>query len=112
MVPPKLAKTIKNSLEENKWLNKKVKIWKHDATAVAIPVTPEGAKAIDQSSDPFDGLPATLAELLSSGAVTWQVGLRKLQPPTQKQAPNPSAKFTYVELFAGLLLQVPTLHTC
>ena len=71
-------------------------------TALAVALSPEGARAFDEGAA---GIPAVVAQLLASESIRWASGMRFGGTPAGSAVASPAndaAKFGFIELFAGL----------
>ena len=114
LVRKRSVQTVIKLLDERSWRKKFAGISRVDDETMAIPLGPDGAKALNAKD--LAALPSGLAELMSSDQVQWASGMRiskalKAGTPASSSSSVPSIAistavasrpFTFIELFAGL----------
>ena len=125
IAPKRHLQTLIKALDERGW-RKRARLMSVDTEIMAVPLAPQGARALDQhmaaGNDGAPALPGALAQLLGDGEIQWASGMRDAAAtsalgaaasasivPAQHHAalagaPPAGAEpaFRYAELFAGI----------
>ena len=103
LVPTRHAHAVLRALPPH-WRKKGAPVPKLDGgSTLVVALSPVGARAFDElGSSELEGDAQLIAGLIASGDVRWASGMRLGGSLAPRSAPSSSARFHFVELFAGL----------
>ena len=115
IVAKRSVQTVIKLLDERSWRKKRAGISRLDGEKMAIPLGPDGARALNTQNKSL--IPAGLIELMTAGQVEWASGMRigtaslagaasagsvRTVPTITASTAVRQQPFTFIELFAGL----------